>query len=84
MNGANASYQDRFFEWHSNTCSVFQLSPRDWWVTRESNTARAKAQALQARSVTRLGVTLDWLLFGAEKTAQSGHEAAWVASPSLV
>ena len=28
-----------------------------WWVTAESNRARAKAQALQARSVTRLGVT---------------------------
>jgi hypothetical protein len=30
-----------------------------WWVTAESNRARAKAQALQARSVTRLGVTLE-------------------------
>src|SRR6266849_396019 len=28
-----------------------------WWVTAESSRARAKAQALQARSVSRLGVT---------------------------
>ena len=37
--------------------SALELRPRRWWVTRESNTARAKAQALQTRSVTRLGVT---------------------------
>jgi hypothetical protein len=32
-----------------------------WWVTRELNTACPKAQLLQSRSVTRLGVTRDWL-----------------------
>jgi hypothetical protein len=43
-----------------------------WWVTRESNTARAKAQALQARSVTRLGVTRNWLQVDESNVAQSG------------
>jgi len=35
-----------------------------WWVTAESNRARAKAQALQARSVSRLGVTQIELVAG--------------------
>ena len=38
-------------------CSTFQLRPQWWWVTLESNQAGTKAQALQARSVPRLGVT---------------------------
>lgn len=36
---------------------LLEDQPKGWWVTAELNRACAKAQALQARSVTRLGVT---------------------------
>ena len=44
-------------EWHSGARPSGYVRNDAWWVTLESNQAGTKAQALQARSVPRLGVT---------------------------
>jgi len=54
-----------------------------WWVTAESNRARAKAQALQTLSVTRLGVTREvgcrpWRC----TRLNAAYETAWIPSRS--
>ena len=40
-----------------NLAAPCEAAGEAWWVTKELNLARTKAQALQTRSVTRLGVT---------------------------
>jgi hypothetical protein len=63
---------------------IYQVrSFRIWWVTRESNTARAKAQVLQTRSVTRLGVTQDVCEASQRRTAQRLSKARRASPGSL-
>jgi hypothetical protein len=53
-----------------------------WWVTKESNLARSKAQGLQPRSVTRLGVTrMKLFLVAPHETA--GVQSVFTLPPSL-
>lgn len=49
------------FDGHLRISFAIAKSAGGWWVTAESNRACAQAQALQAHSVTRLGVTLKYL-----------------------
>lgn len=69
-------------EWHSGARPSSYVRMW-WWVTLESNQAGTKAQALQARSVPRLDVTLE---VGCRPRGCTGlnaaYETAWIPNRS--
>jgi hypothetical protein len=69
-------------EWHSGARPSSYVRMW-WWVTLESNQAGTKAQALQARSVPRLDVTLE---VGCRPRGRTGlnaaYETAWIPNRS--
>ena len=71
-------------EWHSGARPSSYVRNDAWWVTLESNQAGTKAQALQARSVPRLGVTRIGWNARFERASNGAEAANSSAAPAYV